>query len=83
MIMGDKVRTIALHTFGPLNVVYASCVAPFPTVLALKNSWIHVSSIDSSDIASYVEVSVDDFFSVGPILSIPNVDPDYCHIQLR
>jgi len=62
MIMGSKVRTIALHTFGPLSAVYASYVALFPIVLTLRNSWIHVSSADSSDIASYVEASVDDFF---------------------
>jgi len=38
MMIGGKVRTIALHTFGPLSVAYASCMAPFPTVLALRNS---------------------------------------------
>ena len=73
-------RTITLHTFGPLSVAYASHVAPFPTVLVLRNSWIHVSSADSSNIAFYIEVSVDDFFSIRLILSIPNVNPDYCHI---
>jgi len=61
-MMGGKVKTIALHTFGPLNAAYASHVAPFPTVLALRNSWIHVSSADSSKITSYIEASVDDFF---------------------
>jgi len=37
-MMGGKVRTIALHTFSPLSVAYASHMAPFPTVLVLKNS---------------------------------------------
>ena len=81
-MIGGKVRTIALHTFGPLSAAYTSYVALFPTVYALRNFWIHVSSTDSSDIASYIEVSVDDFFPIGPVLSIPNVNPDYCHIQL-
>jgi len=65
-MMGGKIRTIALHTFGPLSVAYTSHMVPFPTVLALRNSWIHVSSADSSDIASYIEASVDDFFPLDP-----------------
>jgi len=81
-MIGSKVRTIALHTFGPLSVAYASYVALFPTVLALRNSWIHVSSADSSDIAFYVKASVDDFFAIRLVLSIPYVYPDCCHIQL-
>jgi len=69
--MGSKMRTIALHTFGPLSMAYASCVAPFPTVLTLRNSWIHVSFANSSDIASYIKVSVDDFFTIGPVFEYP------------
>jgi len=79
-MMGGKMRTIALHTFGPLSAAYTSHVAPFPTVLALRNFQIHVSSMDSSDIAFYIKASIDDFFPIGPVLSIPNVNPDYCHI---
>jgi len=82
MIMGGKVRTITLYTFSPLSIAYASHVALFPTVLALRNSQFHVSSADNSNITSYIEASVDDFFAIGPVLSIPNVDLDYCHIQL-
>ena len=78
----DKVGTITLHTFGPLNTAYTSCMAPFPTVLVLWNIQIHIGSANRNDKASYVEVSVDDFFGIWPILSIPNIDPDYSHIQL-
>jgi len=80
--MGSKMRIITLHTFGLLSVAYASYVALFPTVLALRNFWIHVSSADSSDIAFYVKASVDDFFAIRPVLSIPYVYPDCCHIRL-
>jgi len=64
MIMRGKMETITLHTFGPLNAAYTSCVALFPTVLALWDTWIHISSANHSDEASYVEASVDDVFGV-------------------
>jgi len=62
--MRDKVEAITLHTFGSLNGAYTSHVAPFPTVLALWDTQIHIGSTNRSNKASYVEVSVDDFFGV-------------------
>jgi len=62
--MRGKVRAITLYTFGPLNAVYTSYVTLFPTVLALWNTQIHISSMNRSDEASYIEVSVDDFFGI-------------------
>ena len=73
-------RPIALYTFGPLNMTYACCVLPLPTILALQDTQIHVSFVNHSNIASYVEVSVNNFLGVGPVLCVPNVDPNNGHI---
>jgi len=55
-------------------------VIPFPTVLTLQHARVHVSTTDCSDIASNIEVFVDDLLGVRPILSIPDVDPDDSHV---
>jgi len=52
----------------------------FPTILALWNSWIHVGSSNSSDKASHIEVSVDDFFCVSITLRVPDINPDDGHV---
>ena len=73
-------RPITLNIFGPLNTTYASYVFPFPTILALWDTQVHVGSVNYSDKASYIEVSVDNFLGIGPILCVPNVNPNYSHI---
>ena len=73
-------RPVALYTFGPLNATYASCVPPFPTILALQDIWVYVSTANYSNKASYIKVSVNYFLGIGPILCVPNVNPNYNHI---
>jgi len=34
-------------------------MSPLPAVLALENTQIHVGTSDGSDVASYIEVSID------------------------
>jgi len=58
-------------------------VTPFPALFALRNTWIHVGAPYGSDDIPHVELSVNDFFSVITILSVPNINPDNCHVQLR
>ena len=52
-----------------------------PTILALQNTWVHVGSTNYSDKAFYIEASVDYFLGIGPILCVPNVNPNYGHIK--
>ena len=47
----------------------------FPAVLALGNSWVHVRSLDGSDVLSYIEAPVDEHLGVSPTLDIPYIDP--------
>jgi len=58
-------------------------MTPFPTIFALRNSQIHISSLNCSNEAFYIEVSVYDLFCVRTTLRVPNVDPDDRHVRFR
>jgi len=75
-------RPVTLNTFGLLNTICSHHVPPFPTILALQNIWVYVGSTNCGNKAFYIEASVDYFLGVGPILSVPNINPDYGHIRL-
>jgi len=52
----------------------------FPAILALGNAQIHIYTLNCSDKSSDVKSSVNEGFSFGTALSVPNIDPDYCHV---
>jgi len=60
--------SIAFDISGPVCSTCESRVAPFPTVLALWNSRVHVCAMYHSNISSNIESLVDDALSLGPIL---------------
>jgi len=57
-------------------------VTPLPAIFALGNTWVHVCSSDCSNVAAYVEASVDEKFCVLTTLNIPDVNQNYGHIRL-
>ena len=73
-------RAIALDAFGTLYSARESGVSPFPAVLVLGNSWVHVRSPDGSDILSYVKAPDDEHLGIGPALDIPYIDPYNGHV---
>jgi len=66
-------------------------MSPLLAVLALRDAWVYVSTSDSCNIASYVEASVNEFFSLTATLAIlyvnpdinPDINPDNGHVQSR
>jgi len=58
-------------------------MTPFPTILALRNSQIYISSLNCSNKASYIKASAYDLFCVGTTLRVPNVDPDDRYVRFR
>ena len=52
-------------------------VTSLSTVLTLRDSRVHICALYSGDIISYVEVTIDNRFHFGPILWVPDVNPDY------
>ena len=58
-----------------------SCIAPSPAILALRDIWIHISSLNGGNVLSNIEASVDETFSLASTLDIPNVNPYKQHIE--
>ena len=69
-------RTIALDTFGTLDMTNTHYVSPFPTVFTLRNTWVHICTIYCSDETSYIETLVNDQFGFGTILCVPDINPN-------
>ena len=53
------VGTVTFGIFWFLNSARKGCMTPFPAVLALRYTRIHVGTSNRSYVASYVEASVD------------------------
>jgi len=49
---------------------------PFPAIFTLQYFRVHVSSSNSCDIPSNIEVMVDEAFSSATTLDIPNINPN-------
>ena len=52
-------------------------MAPLPTVLALRDIWVRVSTSNSSNVVSNIEALVDDVLSYRTALGIPDVHPNH------
>jgi len=52
------VQAIAFDALSSLDPAKECCVAPLPTIFALRNSGVHVGSSDGCDEVSDVEASV-------------------------
>jgi len=57
-------------------------MSPFPAILALGHTSVHVCPSNSGNIILYIEASVNETFCLTLILNIPDVQPDNSHIQL-
>jgi len=56
---------------------------PLPAVLALWDTRVHVSAMNSSNKATNIEASVDKCLSSCTALKVPYVYSDNCHVGLR
>ena len=52
-------------------------MSPLPTVLALRNAWVHIGIFDGSDETSDVEVMIYNVLCQRTTLEIPDVQPDH------
>jgi len=57
-------------------------MTPLPTILALRDTWVHVGSPHHHNDISYIEPSIDDFPGIGASLGVPYVNPNYRHVGL-
>jgi len=58
-------------------------MTPLSTILALRDTRIHVGTSHHCNDTSYIEMPVNDFLSIVTILGIPYVNPDDSHVQFR
>jgi len=63
-MMFRKVRTITPHILGPLNTANTCHMAPLPTILALRYSWVHICAMNCCNVATNVELMIDDFLGI-------------------
>ena len=82
-MMFSYMRAIAFYTFGSLDIAYPCWMTPLPTILALRNTRIHVGALHCCDDTSYIETSVNNFLSVVTVLGILYVNPDNSHVRFR
>ena len=50
--------------------------------MALGNAWVHGSASDHGGVPTKVEGPVYDGFGFGPVLRVPDVDPDDHHVRV-
>jgi len=68
--------------FGSIDMISKGCVTPLPAVAALGNVWVHESTSNCSYVLPEVKRSVDEGFSFGAVLRVPDVNPDNRHVRV-
>ena len=75
-------QAVALYAFCLLNSAYTCRVALFPAILTLGNIQVHICISNCSDKSSNIKSFVNEGFSFGTTLSIPNINPNYYYVWL-
>ena len=79
-MMFGNVSSIILSISENMRVTAECQIAPFPTVLILRNTGVHVCTIDGSYVLSNVESAIDDVLCYRIALRIPDINSNYCHV---
>ena len=56
-------------------------MSPLPAILALGNARVHISTLYSSNMTSYIKASIDQGLGKSTTLEISYIDPDYGYIR--
>jgi len=76
-------RAIAFYAFRSLDIANPCQMTSLPTILALRNTRIHVGAPHHRNDTSYIEAPVNNFLSIVTILDIPYINPDDSHVRFR
>jgi len=82
-MMFSYMRAIAFYTFRSLDMAYPCQMTPLPTILALRDTRIHVGAFHYHDDTFYIEMSVNNFLSIITVFGIPYINPDNSHVRFR
>ena len=75
------ISSVVLGIPRDMRVIAECQMAPFPTVFTLWNAQVHIGTMNSSNILANVELSIDNVLSLRTTLGIPDIHPNYCHVQ--
>ena len=64
-----------------INPTFVIHIFLFLAGFALGNIWIHVGTIDSNNVASNIETSINQHFNFSTTLEVPDIYPDDSHIR--
>ena len=73
-VVDGLMQAVTFDTLCLLDSANACSMASFPAIFVLGDTWVHVSTTNSYNESSYIELSVNEEFSFGATLSIPNVN---------
>ena len=79
-VVFGRMSSIALGTPGDIRIATKCQIFPLPIVLALWDTWVHISTFDGSNETSDVEVTIDDVLYQRTTLGIPDVYPDHRYV---
>jgi len=79
-VVFSHMSSIALGTPGDMRAIAKCRMSSLPTVLALWNAWVHISTFDSSNETSNVEAIIYDVLCQRTTLEIPDVQLDHCNV---
>jgi len=71
------------YAFETIHITYKSSVPLFLVALVLEDIRIYVCTLNSCNMASNIEASVDEILSFGTTLRIPNVNLDNSYVRFR
>ena len=79
-VVFGSMGSVALGILGDMRMTTKCQISPLPIVLALWNTWVHVSIFDGSNEMSNVKMTIDDVLCQRTTLGIPDVYLDHCYV---
>ena len=76
------VRAIALDALRALNSAGHSHIFSSSAVFALRNTRVHVGSLNDDNILLYVKASINKAFGLTPALNILDINPNDRYVRL-
>jgi len=73
-------RAIAFYAFGSLDIANPYQMTLLPTILALRDTRIHIGTPHCHNDTFYIEMPINNFLSIVTVLGIPYVNPDDSHV---
>ena len=76
-------RSIIFDALGVLDPTESHCMTLLLAVFTLRNTWVHICSMNHCDEAPDIEASVDQTFGLKTALDIPDINPNNRHVRFR